>query len=98
MAKTIFTGANAILVGVLIDARKRAGLTQTELATRIGKDQSFVSLVERSQRRALARAMDVDPTELFATLVKRPSSRDWTGASRPHREMKAYKEGQRRRV
>jgi transcriptional regulator with XRE-family HTH domain len=78
MAKTIFTGAHAILVEALIDARKSAGLTQTELATRIGKDQSFVSLIERSQRRidtiefyALARAMDLDPTELFAAVVKR---------------------------
>jgi transcriptional regulator with XRE-family HTH domain len=78
MAKTIFTGAHAILVEVLIDARKRAGLTQTELAIRIGKDQSFVSLIERSQRRidtiefyVLARAMDLDPADLFAAVVRR---------------------------
>ena len=32
---------------ILLDARKQAGLTQTELAARIGADKSYISRVER---------------------------------------------------
>ena len=78
MPKTIFTGANQIVVEVLRRARTEAGLTQAELALRVGRDQSHVSLVEGSQRRldlvefdALARAIGADPVELFAEISKR---------------------------
>lgn len=78
MPKSVFTGAHQHLVGVLAEARRNAGLTQTELAERIGKDQKFISLIERSQRRvdviefcALARALGVDPVTLYGELVKR---------------------------
>ncbi len=78
MPKSVFTGAHTTLVQALIEARKAAGVTQTELARRVGKDQSFISLIERSQRRvdtlefyALARALGVDPVRLFAAVVAR---------------------------
>jgi transcriptional regulator with XRE-family HTH domain len=78
MPKTIFTGANQIVVEVLRRARTEAGLTQVELAHRIGRDQSHVSLIEGSQRRLdlvefdeLARAIGVDPVELFAEISTR---------------------------
>lgn len=32
---------------VLLDARKKAGLTQSQLADRIGADKSYISRVER---------------------------------------------------
>lgn len=32
---------------ILLDARKEAGMTQTELAERIGADKSYISRVER---------------------------------------------------
>ena len=32
---------------ILLDARKNAGLTQTELAQRIGSDKGYVSRIER---------------------------------------------------
>lgn len=32
---------------ILLDARKQAGLTQSELAERIGADKSYVSRIER---------------------------------------------------
>jgi transcriptional regulator with XRE-family HTH domain len=38
-------------------ARKEAGLTQEEVAERLGKPQSYVSKVERAERR-------IDPPEL----------------------------------
>jgi transcriptional regulator with XRE-family HTH domain len=78
MPKTIFTGAHVALVETLVEARRRAGLTQTELAQRVGKDQSFISLIERSQRRvdtlefyALARALNVDPVALFKEVARK---------------------------
>lgn len=78
MPKTVFTGAHKHVVEVLTAARENADMTQTDLADKVGKNQSFVSLIERSQRRvdvlefvALARAMGEDPVELFAEMVAR---------------------------
>lgn len=78
MPKTVFSGAHRALVEVLVEARKAAGVTQAELASRVGRDQSFISLIERSQRRvdtlefyALARALGLDPVRLFAAVVAR---------------------------
>jgi transcriptional regulator with XRE-family HTH domain len=78
LPKTVFTGAHQHLVDVLIKARKAAKLTQTDVAESVGKDQTFVSLIERSQRRvdvlefvALAKAIGEDPVELFAKVVSR---------------------------
>ncbi|MGD9712995.1 MAG: multiprotein-bridging factor 1 family protein, partial [Thermomicrobiales bacterium] len=51
MPKTIFTGENLAVVQTNKAARLKAGLKQEELAARIGKDQSWLSLVERSQLR-----------------------------------------------
>lgn len=77
MPKTIFTGANQVIVDVLRQTRERAGLKQEELATRIGRDQSHISLIEGSQRRLdlvefmrIARALDRDPIELFTELYR----------------------------
>jgi transcriptional regulator with XRE-family HTH domain len=78
MPKSVFTGAHKHLVDVLIAARRKAGLTQTELAELVGKDQKFISLIERSQRRVdviefyvLANALGADPVKLYASIVKR---------------------------
>lgn len=78
MPKTIFTGANQVVVEALRQARVDAGLTQAELAGRIGRDQSHVSLIEGSQRRVdvvefhrLALAIGVDPAALFSTISRR---------------------------
>lgn len=84
MPKTIFQGAHTHLVEVLIEMRRTADLNQSEVAERVGKSQSFVSLIESSQRRvdvlefiALTRAMGFDPLEAFADLLKRvPASFD----------------------
>lgn len=80
MPKTIFGGEHRHLVAVLVEARQASGLTQAELAAKVGKDQSFVSIIERGQRRvdvlefvALARAMNADPTQLFERVAGRLS-------------------------
>ncbi len=76
MSKSIFDGAHAQLIEILMSARRRSGLTQAEVAAKVGKDQTFISLIERSQRRvdvlefiALARAMGEDPQRLFAEVI-----------------------------
>ena len=78
MPKTIFGGENRHLVEVLAQARRMSGLTQAQLAERVGKDQTFISIIERGQRRvdvlefvALAKAMKADPVGLFADVLKR---------------------------
>lgn len=78
MSSTLFSERYAVVVAVLIEARRETGLTQVDLANRLGKPQSFVSKVERRERRIdplefhdWARALGVDPTVLFANLVAR---------------------------
>jgi transcriptional regulator with XRE-family HTH domain len=38
-------------VALLVEKRKKAGLTQAVVAKRLGRHQSFVAAVERGQRR-----------------------------------------------
>lgn len=51
MPDSIYTPAYQRLCYLLTEARKEAGLTQKELAERLGQQQSFVSKYERGQRR-----------------------------------------------
>jgi transcriptional regulator with XRE-family HTH domain len=78
MPKTVFSGAHRHLVELLVAARRKAGLTQSELASLIGKDQKFISLIERGQRRVdvlefyvLAKAMGLEPLKMYGDLVRR---------------------------
>jgi transcriptional regulator with XRE-family HTH domain len=78
MSKSVFGGAHQDLVRVLTEARKSSGLTQAELGEKLGKDQSYVSLIENSQRRvdvlefiALCRAMKIEPARVFGLLMER---------------------------
>ena len=64
-------GYQAIL-GTLIQARKDAGLTQAQLATRIGQSQVFVSRYENGKRRldaaefiGICKAIGADPYKLL---------------------------------
>jgi transcriptional regulator with XRE-family HTH domain len=84
MPKTVFSGAHQHLVDLLIAARRNANMTQTDLANLIGKDQKFVSLIERGQRRVdvlefyvIAKAMGYDPLRMYGQLLKKlPGSFD----------------------
>lgn len=51
MEKSIYTREYEILLRLLREARERAGVTQIELAQRLNQTQSFVSKVERGDRR-----------------------------------------------
>ena len=76
MSRSIHTPEHAALRDLLIAARKAAGLTQEEVAVRLGRPQSFVAKYEGGERRidvvefvAVAQALEQDPRALFATLV-----------------------------
>lgn len=49
--KSIYTDEYALVLKLLIAARKESGVTQVELAERLGQTQSFVSKIERGDRR-----------------------------------------------
>ena len=77
MPKSVFTDAYASFLSVLIAARKDAGLSQVDLARKIGRDQPFISHIERGVRRVdlvefyvIAKALGVDPVELFSRVAK----------------------------
>jgi len=78
MPSSVFTEAYKILLGSLVAIRKDARVSQTELAARLGKTQSFVSQIERGVRRldviefyAVAKALGRDPVEIFAGIAKK---------------------------
>lgn len=77
MPKSVFTDAYAGFLRALVAARKDAGVTQRELARRLGKVQPWVSNVERGERRidvvefyAIARALKREPAELFEEVIR----------------------------
>ena len=51
MKKNIYTKQRTQLLTLLRELRVETGLTQTDLATRIEKDQTFVSKYESGERR-----------------------------------------------
>jgi len=51
MKKKVYIAQRSRLVSLLREIRIEAGLTQTELAVRIERDQTFVSKYESGQRR-----------------------------------------------
>jgi transcriptional regulator with XRE-family HTH domain len=83
MGKSLFTDAHRAVVGALIEARHNAGMLQADLAARVGKEQSYISNIERCQRRIdvvefydLAIALNVDPVILFKTIAERIAAAD----------------------
>lgn len=57
----------------LASARRRAKLTQQELARRLDKPQSFVSDYERGQRRLvvlIAQSLGSNPSNLFEQILR----------------------------
>lgn len=51
LQKSIHTSDYEVFLRILRRVRAEAGLTQSELAQRLGQTQSFVSKVERGERR-----------------------------------------------
>lgn len=76
MPKAQSSEAYKAFTRALIAARKESGLTQTEVAERIGRKQALISIIETGIRRvdviefcALARAMGYEPASLFAKIA-----------------------------
>lgn len=70
--KSAFDEPYIEIIDRLIARRKEIGMTQTDLGEAYGEDQSFVSRIERRQRRIdvwefvrLCRLLSIDPSELL---------------------------------
>jgi transcriptional regulator with XRE-family HTH domain len=66
-----------IVGAALAAARRRASITQVELARRLGKPQSVVSAFEAGKRRVdlvefvlIARVFGADPVEIFGEIAR----------------------------
>lgn len=62
----------------LVEMRERGGLTQTDVANRLGKPQSYVSKYERGERRLdfvefidVAKALRIDTIESLLYLLEK---------------------------
>ena len=71
MGKSIHSPQHQKLRELLVAARKKAGLTQAEVAERLNRPQSFVAKYEGGERRLdvveliqVAQAVDADPARL----------------------------------
>ena len=77
VARSVFTKKYDQFRQLLIQARKAAGMTQTELAQKLSRPQSFVSKFERGERRLdviefldIARALGFDPIPFLRKISK----------------------------
>jgi transcriptional regulator with XRE-family HTH domain len=75
MTKSLYTERHARLCGLLIEARKKRGLTQHQVAKALGRPQSFVAKYEVGERRLdllefleVADALRVDPSQFIKQL------------------------------
>lgn len=76
MAKSIYSKRYEQFLKLLIEARKEADLTQVQVASRLGRPQSFVSKYENGERRLdivefldVAEAIDLDAIKLIRRLT-----------------------------
>ena len=78
LVRSFFSPGHEALRLSLIEERRQAGLTQTELAGRLKKPQPFISAIERGIRRvdlvefcAIMHALGREPIEAFETVYRR---------------------------
>lgn len=79
MARTLGSVRHARLIELVVRAREAAGLTQAEVAGRLGRHQPFVSNIESGERRLdlielldLAAVIDLDVHRVVEELVRVP--------------------------
>lgn len=82
MEKSLFTPEHQVFVELLLELRRQAGLTQTQLAERLQETQSYVSKVERGDRRldviqlrSFCRALKTSLPEFASLFEKRLAKR-----------------------
>jgi transcriptional regulator with XRE-family HTH domain len=78
IGKSVHSLGQVALCELLIEARARAGLTQQQLAKKLGMHQSFIAKYEGGERRidvleflAIAQAIGADPIHLLKALMRR---------------------------
>ena len=76
MGRWVSSPSYQAAVRVLVEARKAAGLTQRELALRIGRPYTVIANIERGERQidvvefiAIARALGAGELELMARIA-----------------------------
>ena len=79
--KSTYSETYQLLIDQLIRARKNCGVTQTDLAIKLGKPQSYISKIEIRERRLdvvefleLAEAIGEDPIRMISEIYHR-----WSG-------------------
>jgi len=77
LAKTLGSKRYKALIGLLVVRRRAVGMTQSDLAARLGQSKSFVARLESGQRRitvvefmTLAKVLRFDPYKVISTLEK----------------------------
>jgi transcriptional regulator with XRE-family HTH domain len=77
LAKTLGSKRHKALIDLLIERREAAGMTQTQLADKLGEYQSFIAHLESGQRRVdvvefleLADALGFDAEKALAAVKK----------------------------
>ena len=77
MSKSLRTPQQQLLQDLLINLRKSKNFTQTDIAQKLGRPQSFVAKYEGGERRLdvvefvdVARVLDADPCEVLASLIQ----------------------------
>jgi HTH-type transcriptional regulator/antitoxin HipB len=75
MSRTLRSPRHEALRSLLVEKRKRADLTQAQVAAKLGRYQSFVATIESGQRRIdvvefldLAEAIGFDPREVIGRI------------------------------
>jgi len=77
LGKSVHSAAQRLLCDLMIEARRRAGLTQQALADRLSKPQSFIAKYENGERRidvvefiAICRTIPADSASILAKVAK----------------------------
>ncbi|MBI5453789.1 MAG: helix-turn-helix transcriptional regulator [Deltaproteobacteria bacterium] len=75
MSKSIFSDTYNLFRTRLVEARKKKGLAQADVAMRLGRPQSYVSKYERGERRLdivefleVAKALGLEPYKILKEL------------------------------
>ncbi len=77
MVKSVSTENYSLFLKLLVMARKQSLLTQKDVASKLGKNQSYISKYENGERRLdliefieLSKVIDFDPSRLLKDLVE----------------------------
>jgi transcriptional regulator with XRE-family HTH domain len=77
LGKSLQSARHKTLIALLIAKREAAGMTQIQLADKLGEYQSFVARLESGQRRVdvvefaeIAEVLGFDPAKALSTILK----------------------------